>query len=190
MRTSPPVRADFEGNDEATARFYRETEELVRAATGADKVFVYLHALRQGVSSEQKAQYPGPVDRVHCDYTGSSGMVKLKILLDEGFIERTPLLERLKRRFTSYLSNDGLSTSGAQPFGFQRFSLVNVWRSVNPDPVLRWPLALCDARSARGARMMKQRMIFVFSRARPTMALPLFRERDSWLRRPLFFLIV
>jgi hypothetical protein len=107
--------------DEAEVRsvYYRETEELVKQTSGAQRVLVFDHTLRSAdIATREAMQVSGPVRNVHNDYTEWSGPQRVRDLLPD---EAEDLLTR-------------------------RFAVVQVWRPIDK-PVQREPLAIADARS-------------------------------------------
>ena len=80
-------------------------EALVKLATGCERVVVFDHTLREsgstaGLNAKSAAVSAATVNRVHCDYTETSG----------------------PKRVADVLSNEFLRG--------RRFAIVNVWRSV------------------------------------------------------------
>jgi hypothetical protein len=109
---------DFYDEPALSAIYYPEIESLVKSVTGASKVVVFDHTLRNG-SDSKAAGIREPVQRVHNDYTVKSGPQRVRDLLPAA--EAEALLQH-------------------------RFAVINVWRPIR-GPVLRSPLALCDAES-------------------------------------------
>ena len=111
---------DFYDEAEVTRVYYPEIEEFVREITGAAKVVIFDHTVRNTAAEAQSAgRAREPADTVHNDYTDKSGPQRVRDLLDPAEAEA-----RLKRRFVE----------------------INVWRSI-AGPVEAWPLAVCDAES-------------------------------------------
>ena len=99
--------------------YYPEMVALIKGVTGARRVEVFDHTLRSGDEDEQAARkIREPVALVHNDYTTWSGPERVRDLFPD---EAAALLER-------------------------RFAVVQVWRPIAA-PVVRSPLALCDAGS-------------------------------------------
>jgi hypothetical protein len=112
---------DFYDEDALRRVYYPEVERLVADATGADKVVIFDHTVRQrvpGLEDRTKAGPRQPALRVHNDYTVSSGPQRVRDLLGT---DADALLRR-------------------------RFSIVNVWRPIK-GPLRDAPLAVCDAGS-------------------------------------------
>lgn len=108
-------------SDESVIRlvYYPEAEALLRDATGAEKVVIFDHTLRDSESgSRATASLREPVRRVHNDQTFVSGPRRVR---------------------------DHLPADEAQARLRRRFAIVNLWRPLAV--VERLPLALCDARS-------------------------------------------
>ena len=114
--------------DEAErARVYDgEVEALIKAHTGARRVFVFDHTLRADAEETREAKTVNePVHIAHNDYTDRSGPQRVRDLLPE---EADDLLSR-------------------------RFAIINVWRPIGR-PVETAPLALCDARTIAGDQLV------------------------------------
>ena len=111
---------DFQDDAEIRSLYYREVEELLKAATGAEEVVIFDHTLRSG--SEEKRTRSGirePVRSVHNDYTAKSG----------------------RRRVSDHLEPEQAA------FRLRgRHAVINVWRPIR-GPVEQLPLAVCDAQS-------------------------------------------
>jgi hypothetical protein len=113
------VVADF--SHDATIRdiYYREAEALLRDVTGAEKIVVFDHTLRDSAQgSRRTAELREPVRRVHNDQTPASALRRVR---------------------------DHLPPEEAEARLKNRFAIVNLWRPLAT--VERLPLALCDARS-------------------------------------------
>ena len=120
LRKHPSRMKDFHDAMELKNVYYGEIERLVAEATGASKVVIFDHTLR---NSSLERQDPGQVreaaDRVHNDYTETSAPQRVRDLLSPEEAEA-----RLRRRYVE----------------------INVWRPIK-GPVLSWPLAVCDAQT-------------------------------------------
>ncbi|HLI78363.1 MAG TPA: CmcJ/NvfI family oxidoreductase [Candidatus Binataceae bacterium] len=120
-----PVRhqssvANFYDADEVRRTYYPELMQLLMRVTGASKVVIFAHDVRNSDASKQDGdKIREPVSAVHNDYTPKSApqMVRENLPPDEAE-------DRLSRRFAE----------------------INIWRPLR-GPVLARPLAICDARS-------------------------------------------
>jgi hypothetical protein len=97
--------------------YYPECERLLSDLTGASRVMVFDHIVRNAARTNEKG-IKMPATAVHNDYTDSSGPQRLRDLLP------TEAAELLRHRF----------------------AIINVWRPLR-GPVLDSPLGVCDARS-------------------------------------------
>lgn len=108
--------------DEAQIRdiYYPESIEVIRRATGADRVFIFDHTLRRRVPGAQDYRDGPrqPATRVHVDHTATSGPQRVRDLLPD---EAEELLQG-------------------------RVQVVNLWRPIR-GPVKDAPLAFADART-------------------------------------------
>ncbi len=126
------VLADF--SQDATIRdlYYRESEALLRDVTGAEKIVVFDHTLRDSAQgSRRTSELREPVRSVHDDQTPASA----------------------RRRVTDHLPPDEAAERLAK-----RFAIVNLWRPLAT--VERLPLALCDARSIDAADLVPSDLIY------------------------------
>lgn len=127
FRGAPTCVNDFFDDAEVRRIYYREVEELVCAATGARRAYVFDHLVRKREPGRPALNFgrdagegvtPSAVGRIHNDYSERSGRRRLGLVLG----------------------------SDATPDSVGRYSIVNVWRSIG-GPVLDTPLAVCDART-------------------------------------------
>jgi len=110
---------DFYDPEEVRAVYYPEVERLLKNATGAERVLIFDHTVRNPELAErgEKGSQP-PVKAVHNDYSFKSAPRRVRDHLPE---EADRLLKN-------------------------RFAEINVWRAIR-GPIESSPLALCDARS-------------------------------------------
>jgi hypothetical protein len=113
---------DFDDEDAVKAAYYPEVERAVKAATGADRVFIFDHTIRRRIpgSTDDRIGPRQPVPRVHVDHTVKSGPQRIHELLPG---EADELLRG-------------------------RVQIINLWRPIR-GPVRDLPLAVCDANSVR-----------------------------------------
>jgi hypothetical protein len=110
---------DFYDPYEVKSVYYPEVERLLKRATGAERVVVFDHIVRNPLFAERGekgARTPAKV--VHNDYSFKSAPRRVRDHLPE---EADRLLEN-------------------------RFAEINVWRAIR-GPIESSPLALCDSRS-------------------------------------------
>ncbi|MGA2409919.1 MAG: CmcJ/NvfI family oxidoreductase [Candidatus Binataceae bacterium] len=111
---------DFYDRDEVERVYYPEVEELLKRATGAEKVVIFDHQVRNLPMSERgERNARGYAKMVHNDYTAKSGPRRVRDHLPPG-----EAAERLQHRFAE----------------------INVWRPI-AGPIKSSPLAVCDAKS-------------------------------------------
>ncbi|GJJ11655.1 hypothetical protein Clacol_005891 [Clathrus columnatus] len=112
---------NFEDNTVIEDVYYKESIELIKKVTGANRVVLFDHTLRKhrpGVPDGDKG-LRGPATRVHVDQTPKAAVNRVHRHLSE---DLTPLLLK------------------------HRFQIINLWRPIN-HPAFDSPLALCDYRS-------------------------------------------
>src|ERR1700732_4470108 len=118
---------DFYGEDEVKNVYYPEAERLIKAATGADRVFVFDHTVRKRVqgAADRDGGLRQPVARVHVDHTERSGPQRVRDLIPD---EAEQLLKG-------------------------RVQIINLWRPIR-GPLLDSPLAVCDARTVNPSELV------------------------------------
>jgi hypothetical protein len=110
---------DFYDPEEVKSVYYPEVERLIKRVTGAERVVVFDHIVRNPVLAERGEKGArGPAKFVHNDYSFKSAPRRV----------RDHLPEEADRLLTN------------------RFAEINVWRAIR-GPIESSPLALCDARS-------------------------------------------
>jgi len=126
------VVADYSHDGAIRDIYYREAEALLRDVTGAEKIVVFDHTLRDSAQgSRRTAELREPVRRVHNDQTFVSAPRRVRAHLPPDEAE-----ERLKHRF----------------------AIINLWRPLAT--VERLPLALCDARSIAFEDMVPSDLVY------------------------------
>jgi hypothetical protein len=111
---------DFYDDDEVNRLYDPEVEALLKAATGADRVFIFDHVARRHVrGAPERGDGPRqPVRRVHVDHTARSGPQRVRDFFPD---EADELLRG-------------------------RVQIINVWRPIR-GPLRDTPLGVCDAQS-------------------------------------------
>jgi hypothetical protein len=123
---------DFSDDAAIRSIYYSESAQVLLKATGAEKVVVFDHTLRDSLNgSRATSSLREPVRRVHNDQTFVSG----------------------PRRVRDHLSAD----EAAQRLK-HRFAIINLWRPL--DVVEQLPLALCDARSIAAGDLVPSDLVY------------------------------
>ncbi|CAN7716357.1 methyltransferase [Caballeronia sp. LjRoot34] len=123
---------DFSDDAAIRSIYYNESAQVLLKATGAEKVVVFDHTLRDSLNgSRATSSLREPVRRVHNDQTFVSG----------------------PRRVRDHLTAD----EAAQRLK-HRFAIINLWRPL--DVVEQLPLALCDARSIAASDLVPSDLVY------------------------------
>ena len=138
---------DFLDHDQIVRRYYPRCADIVQEACGARHVAAFDHNIRSATGNRGRRRIEGgqqvqpPIHMVHGDYTLTSGPRRLRDLA------KPPTGNDTYRTVLSEGETllDEASVERALRSG--RFALVNLWRSIAPEPVAVHPLALCDAAS-------------------------------------------
>jgi len=147
LTTRPlPGEIDFFDQQQVVHDYYADCAALVETATGGEAI-AFDHNVRSATGTRAKKRIDGgqrvqgPARVVHGDYTLTSAPQRLRDLSqpatgNDTWRERVapgaPLIAPQRV--------DEVLASG-------RFSIVNVWRSIVPDPVVAHPMAFCDAQT-------------------------------------------
>ena len=131
-RSSLKAFAQFQDASAVKTVDYPEVEVALKSATGADKVVIFDHTLRDSTLDVGNAALREPVRRVHDDQTLASAPNRIA--------KHLPPEEaawRLQRRF----------------------AIVNFWRPIG-GPVLKTPLAVCDARTIDPTDLLPSDLVY------------------------------
>ena len=124
---------DFSDAAAIESTYYREAQDILKRATGASKVVIFDHTLRDGSIERRTATgVREPVKYIHNDQTFVSG----------------------PRRVRDHLPPD---EAGRRLKG--RYAIVNLWRPIG-EPVESSPLALCDSRSIDAGDVVASDLIY------------------------------
>ena len=111
---------------------YPEIVDVIRTRTGASKVLIFDHTLRDSSAGSGQRPLREPVRRVHADQTFRSAAHRVM-----RHLPAEEALQRLQRRF----------------------AIINLWRPIG-GRVLQAPLALCDARTIRAEDLIPSDLIY------------------------------
>jgi len=118
-RSSLTDWTSFKDTQRVAAVDYPEVKAALQACTGANKVVIFDHTLRDSTTLPGRVALREPVRRVHDDQT----------------------LDSAPRRVAKHLPPEEAAWRLQR-----RFAIVNFWRPVG-GPVLQTPLAVCDSRT-------------------------------------------
>ncbi|MFP6756955.1 MAG: CmcJ/NvfI family oxidoreductase [Alphaproteobacteria bacterium] len=136
---------DFFDHDQVVHKYYPRCAEIVREASGARFVAAFDHNVRSAAGKDSKRrieggqQVQGPAHLVHGDYTLTSAPQRLRDLARPP--TKNDTLSKVLADGDSLLDPDEVE----QAIADGRFSIINLWRNIAPEPVATHPLALCDA---------------------------------------------
>ena len=124
---------DFYDQDEVKSIYYPEVERLLKQATGAEKVVVFDHQVRNAELAKRGEKNAREYGRaVHNDYTAKSGPRRVRDHLPAAEAE-----ERLQHRFAE----------------------INVWRPIR-GPIESTPLAVCDSSSIEAEDFVPSDLVY------------------------------
>jgi len=127
---------DFVDEDKIKSLYYAETEQLLKDATGATKVFIFDHTIRRqpkDARTDPNSTFNplrGPVQRVHIDQSYKAAENRVSHHLPE---EAEKLLKG-------------------------RYQIINVWRPIKP--IYKDPLAVADAHSVPDSDLIPVDLIY------------------------------
>merc|ERR1719353_1694849 len=92
LKAWPTACNDFRDDAEVVKTYYAEMMDLVKQASGAQRVFIFDHTIRESgntnLNASAGAATAAPVPRVHCDYTATGAPRRLLQLGEEGIYSR------------------------------------------------------------------------------------------------------
>ena len=112
----PTAAKDLYDDAEIARVYYPECARLIKEFTGAERVHVFDHIVRNAARMAKGSTIKGYAGRVHNDYTAWSAPQRVRDLMGD---EAEELLKH-------------------------HYAEINLWRPIR-GPLLRSPLALCDA---------------------------------------------
>ncbi|KAJ5824539.1 hypothetical protein N7447_006879 [Penicillium robsamsonii] len=122
---------DFLDDEKIKTAYYAETEQLLKDATGASRIFIFDHTVRRSQTDKSiGAQLRGPVQRVHVDQSYSASKSRVPFHLPD---EAPELLKG-------------------------RYQIINVWRPIKT--ILKDPLAVADAHSVPDSDLVPLGLIY------------------------------
>lgn len=131
-RSSLKTLADFQQANAVQTIDYPEVEASLISASGAEKVVIFDHTLRDSTLELGNASLREPVRRVHDDQTLASA----------------------PNRVAKHLPPDEAAWRLQR-----RFAIVNFWRPIG-GPVLKTPLAVCDARTIDANDLLPSDLVY------------------------------
>jgi len=127
----PTAVQNFQDDEEVKEVYYPEMEAIIKSATGAERVIVFDHTVRDsfvGQSLNATTGVAAAVLRVHTDYSDNSGPLRIKTLAENGSYTGVQLSQDEKEEILS-----------------REFCIVNVWRNIKEsEPVQSKPLAVLE----------------------------------------------
>ncbi|KAE8153100.1 amino acid permease-domain-containing protein [Aspergillus avenaceus] len=123
---------DFLDDEKIKNEYYPETEQLLKDATGASRVFIFDHTIRRQSKDDRtpSAALRGPVQRVHIDQS----------------------YEASASRVSHHLPED------APELLKGRFEIINVWRPIKT--ILKDPLTVGDAHTLPDSDLIPIKLIY------------------------------
>jgi hypothetical protein len=124
--------ADYYNENQIASVCYPEAERVIKEATGATRVFVFDHIVRnEAMAAIKGSGVKQPAGRMHNDYTAWSAPQRVRDLMGDD-------AERLLGH---------------------RYAIINLWRPIR-GPLLRSPLALCDAQSLDAENLIASDLLY------------------------------
>jgi hypothetical protein len=125
---------NFSDDAEIRSVYYPEAERLIKAETGAGRVFIFDHTVRKrvdGAADLRDGSPRQPAWRVHVDHTAKSGPQRVRDLIPD---EAEQLLKG-------------------------RVQIINLWRPLR-GPLRDAPLAVCDARTVKFDELVGSDLVY------------------------------
>ncbi|KAF2101409.1 hypothetical protein NA57DRAFT_64217 [Rhizodiscina lignyota] len=133
---SPTVGGDFQDTEFVKREVYPETEELLKKVTGASRVVVFSHILRNNSRDAAEA-------KVKSDASLADDNAEVEDVTPARFIH----IDQSEVGAREVLDDNIHPPELAAKLAKSRWSIINCWRPIKP--VHKDPLAMCDARTAK-----------------------------------------
>ncbi|KAJ5087978.1 hypothetical protein N7456_011594 [Penicillium angulare] len=122
---------DFLDDEKIKREYYPETEQLLKDATGASRIFIFDHTIRRASpDGTTSSQLRGPVQRVH---------------IDQSF-------DAAKTRVPYHIPED------ADELLKGRYQIINVWRPIRT--ILKDPLTVADGNTVLDSDLVVTKLIY------------------------------
>lgn len=139
---------DLRNEEHIVHQYYPSVCELVKQATGATRVVAFDHNVRcasgqaAGAQIKGGSSVQGPAHLVHTDYTTTSAPTRLAQLAQPARLNDTwgPLVGEGQPLVDPEEAARALAKGG-------RFAIINTWRNIQPEPIEKFPLAVCSAKT-------------------------------------------
>lgn len=140
----------YERPERVWGQYYKEMRELIERVTGASRVIVFDHNIRNPREARWRRGVIGYVPYAHNDYTDESAPKRVRdvakpragagsaLLPDEPVVWEDEVDELLQRRYV----------------------IVNVWRNISDAPIAADPLAVADGRTVRGESYVPTDLVY------------------------------
>ena len=176
LKSFPTQCTDFTDKEQVVGTYYGEMMELVKQASGAQRVFIFDHTVGSPATRPPPPRPrhdpapPTPGCVPYSKLTGlqirESGNTNLNASAGAATAAPVPrvhcdytatgaprrLLQLGEEGIYSRLRGRTLTTDDVAELAAGRFAFINVWRSIDAEhPVLQKPLALCDENSVAAA---------------------------------------
>jgi len=132
---------DFDDVDHIKTVLYPESEQLLKEVTGATRVKVFSHILRN--DSREKAE-----NAVESDPALKDDNAPISDVVPARFIH----IDQSEKGAMEVLDDNVHPPELADKLKKTRWGIINLWRPIRP--VMRDPLAFCDARTARDSDLV------------------------------------
>jgi len=146
------VEKDFRDDAHIKAVYYPETEELLKKATGASKIFIFDHTIRRG-AEDSRGKIPKPVPTPQ---TTEDGPITVPVAEQlRGPVQRVHIDQSYAAapsRVTYHLPEE------ADKLLAGRFQIINVWRPIRT--IRRDPLGVASADSVLDDELVPVKLIY------------------------------
>lgn len=145
------VEKDFVDDEHIKAVYYPETEELLKKATGASKIFIFDHTIRRAAQdSRGKIPEPSPIPNP------ADGPIIVPVPQQlRGPVQRVHIdqsYDAAPSRVTYHLPDE------ADTLLAGRFQIINVWRPIRT--IRRDPLGIASAHSVLDSELVPIKLIY------------------------------
>jgi len=147
----------YERPDKVWGQYYAEMRELIKRATGASRVAVFDHNIRNPREAKWRRGVVGYVPYAHNDYTVESAPMRVR---DVAKPSSACAEEAARPGAAAPTDGGGFTAEEVEELLGRRYVIVNVWRNISEAPIAGDPLAVADGRSIRDSDYVPTDLIY------------------------------
>mmetsp|Transcript_29480 Transcript_29480/g.80931 ORF Transcript_29480/g.80931 Transcript_29480/m.80931 type:complete len:456 (-) Transcript_29480:25-1392(-) len=149
----------YERPDKIWGEYYNEMRELVQRVTGASRVVVFDHNVRNPREMTWRRGVIGYVPYVHNDYTVESAPKRVRDVAKSSR-SKGKAVDAARPGIAAFNDEPVVLEEEVEDLLQRRYVIINVWRNISEAPIAADPLAVADGRSIRDGDYIPADLIY------------------------------